>query len=71
MSITEYINLGLEFITFDRMLIIVGAGLVTVYLDGRLMHQKGLHREGLWAKAIGWTLVIAGISAWIVSKIFG
>jgi hydrogenase/urease accessory protein HupE len=72
MSILELICIGAEqpLITFDRMLIIVGVGLMTVYFDGRLMNQKGLHRESRWAKFMGWSLVAIGFGAWLGFIIF-
>ena len=61
----EIITLGQQFVNFERMVIIVAAGLAIIFIDGRLMKNRGLNREGIWAAVMGWTLIVAGIAAWI------
>ena len=67
----QLIIVGYNFLTFDRMLVIVISGLATVFLEGRVMEHMGLHRESRWAKIIGWFLVAAGIGAWLLFSVWG
>ncbi|NLO89248.1 MAG: hypothetical protein GX088_02825 [Clostridia bacterium] len=69
-GIFRVIVVGYSFLTFDRMLVIVISGLVTVFMEGRLMARLGLYRESVWAKAIGWFLVAAGIGAWVLVNLW-
>jgi len=69
-GIFQLIVVGYSFLTFDKILVIVISGLATVFLEGRLMVRMGLYRESMWAKAVGWFLVAAGIGAWILFRVW-
>jgi len=71
MNITDWCAAGQQLINFNRMLIIVGIGLMTILLDGSHMKKMGLKRESLWAKVMGLTVILGGIGGWIALKIWG
>jgi hypothetical protein len=70
MNVKDYISMG-QLITVNRMLIIVGVGILTAWVDGRFMARRGLERESLWAKIFGGLLIVGGIGAWIAFMIWG
>ncbi len=51
------------------MVLVLGAGLVSYYVDRRQMQTRGLSKESEWARWIGLSYMIGGVLLWLTLQV--
>jgi hypothetical protein len=64
----EIVNWLAEHLDAGQILFILGAGLGSYWIDGRILQAQGLFREARLARRIGLAYILGGILLWLVVR---